>query len=64
MLGKGTRKSFLVSTRPQFILTGIWSPSLKKNIDALERVQRRASKYAPPMLSRDSPYEERAGKKD
>ena len=32
---------------------------LQKNIDALERVQRRASKDALPMSSRDSPYEER-----
>ena len=37
----------------------LWSPYLKKNIDALELVQRRASKYALPMLSRDSPYKER-----
>ena len=37
----------------------LWSPYLQKNIDALERVQRRASKYALPMSSRDSPYEER-----
>ena len=37
----------------------LWSPYLKKNIDALELVQRRASKYALPMLSRDSSYEER-----
>ena len=35
------------------------SPYLQVNIDALERVQRRASKYALPMLSRDSSYEER-----
>ena len=35
----------------------LWSPYLQKNIDALERVQRRASKYALPMSSRDSPYE-------
>ena len=33
------------------------TPYLQKNIDALERVQRRASKYALPMSSRDSPYE-------
>ena len=39
----------------------LWSPNLQKNIDALERVQRRASKYALPMSSRDSPYEERLG---
>ena len=37
----------------------LWSPCLQKNIDALERVQRRSSKYALPMSSRDSPYEER-----
>ena len=37
----------------------LWSPYLQKNIDALERVQRRASKYALPMSSRESPYEER-----
>ena len=37
----------------------LWSPYLQKNIDALERVQRRASKYALPMSSRDSPYGER-----
>ena len=38
----------------------LWSPYLQKNIDALERVQRRASKYALPMSSsRDSPYKER-----
>ena len=37
----------------------LWSPYLQKTIDALERVQRRASKYALPMSSRDSPYEER-----
>ena len=30
------------------------SPYLQMNIDALERVQRRASKYALPMSSRDS----------
>ena len=35
------------------------SPYLQVNIDALERVQRRASKYALPMSSRDSPNEER-----
>ena len=35
------------------------SPYLQMNIDALERVQRRASKYALPMSSRDSPNEER-----
>ena len=37
----------------------LWSPYLQKNIDSLERVQRRASKYALPMSSRDFPYEER-----
>ena len=37
----------------------LWSPYLQKNIDALERVQRRASKYALPMSSRNSPYEEK-----
>ena len=37
----------------------LWSPYLQKNIDALERVQRRTSRYALPMSSRDSPYEER-----
>ena len=37
----------------------LWSPYLQTNIDALERVQCRASKYALPILSRDSPYEER-----
>ena len=37
----------------------LWSPYLQKNIDALERVQRRASKCALPMSSRDSSYEER-----
>ena len=37
----------------------LWSPYLQKNIDALERVQRRASENALPMSSRDSPYEER-----
>ena len=37
----------------------LWSPSLKKNIDALELVQRRASKYALPMSSRESPCQER-----
>ena len=37
----------------------LWSPYLQKNIDALERVQRRASKYALPISSGDSPYEER-----
>ena len=35
----------------------LWSPYLQKNIDALERVQRRASKHSVPMSSRDSPYE-------
>lgn len=35
------------------------SPYLQKNVDALGRVQRRASKYTLPMSSRDSPYEER-----
>ena len=37
----------------------LWSPYLQKDIDALERVQRRALKYALPMPSRDSLYEER-----
>ena len=37
----------------------LWSPYLQKNMNALERVQRRASKYALPMSSRDSPYGER-----
>ena len=37
----------------------LWSPYLQKNIDALGRVQGRASKYAFPMSSRDSPYDER-----
>lgn len=37
----------------------LWSPQLQKKIDALERVQRRASKYALPMSFRDSPYDER-----
>ena len=37
----------------------LWSPYLQKNIDALERVQRRASKYALLMSCRESPYEER-----
>ena len=37
----------------------LWSPYLQKNIDALERVQRRASKYALPMSSRESPCQER-----
>ena len=37
----------------------LWSPYLQMNIDALEQVQRRASKYALPMSSRDSPNEER-----
>ena len=32
---------------------------LQKNIDAFKRVQRRASKYALLMSSRDSPYKER-----
>ena len=36
----------------------LWSPYLGRTIDALERVQRRASKYALPMSSRDSPYAE------
>lgn len=31
-----------------------WSTYLQKNIDALERVQRRASKYALSMSSRNS----------
>ena len=35
------------------------APNLQMNIDALERVQRRAAKYALPMSSRDSPNEER-----
>ena len=56
MLVQGTKKSFLVCTRNAVPL---WSPYLQKNIDAFERVQRRASKYALPMSSRDSPYEER-----
>ena len=37
----------------------LWSPYLQKNIDVLERVQCRASKYVLPISSRDSPYEER-----
>ena len=37
----------------------LWSPYLQKNIDSLERVQCRASKYALPMSPRDFPYEER-----
>ena len=36
----------------------LWSSYLQKNIDALERVQRRATKYALP-ISMDSPHEER-----
>ena len=37
----------------------LWSPYLGRTIDALERVQRRASKYALPISSRDPPNEER-----
>ena len=37
----------------------LWSPYLQKTIHALERVQRRTSKYALPISSRDSKYEER-----
>ena len=64
MLVQGTRKSFLVCTRSGVypfwnMLSLLWSPYLQKNIDALKRVQRRASKYAVPMSSKDSPYEER-----
>ena len=35
-----------------------WSPYLLKNIDTLERVHCRASKYTLLKSSRDSPYEE------
>ena len=35
------------------------SPYLQKNIDAIQRVQHRTSKYALPVSSRNSPYEER-----
>ena len=49
---------FLVIPILEYIVP-LWSPYLQKNIDALERVQRRASKYALRMSSRDSPYEER-----
>lgn len=37
----------------------LWSPHLQKNIDALERVQGRASKYAVRLAFRDNSYEER-----
>ena len=37
----------------------LWWQYLQKNIDGLEWIQHRASKYALPMWSRDSPYEER-----
>ena len=66
MLVPGTRKSFLVCTRPW--LYPFWNmlslssqPIYRRtpDIDALERVQRRASKYTLPMSSRASPYEER-----
>ena len=64
MLVQITRKSFLVCKRPW--LYPFWNmlslsghPQLEKNIDALDRVQRKASKYALPMSSRDSPCEER-----
>ena len=52
-----------VTNEPQRTSAGrlvpFWSPYLQKNIDALERVQRRASKYALPISSRDPPNEER-----
>ena len=52
-----------VTNEPQRTSAGrlvpFWSPYLQKNIDALELVQRRASKYALPMSSRDSRYEVR-----
>ena len=66
MLVPGTRKSFLVCPRPW--LYPFWNmvslsshPIYRRtpDIDALERVQRRASKYTLPMSSRASPYEER-----
>ena len=38
----------------------IWSPSLKYNVDAIERVQRRATKMVPSL--RDLPYTERLEK--
>ena len=52
-----------VTNEPQRTSAGrlvpFWSPYLQKNIDALERVQRRASNYALPMSSRESPCQER-----
>ena len=63
-VGPGNKEVFSRLYKALFILileyaVPLWSPQLKKNIDALERVQRRASKHALPMLSRDSSYEER-----
>ena len=37
----------------------LWSPNLQKNIDALERFQRKVLRYDLPMSSRDSPFEGR-----
>ena len=63
-VGPGNRKSFLVCTRPW--LYPFWNmlslsghPIYRRTFDALERVQRRASKYALPISSRDSPSKER-----
>ena len=64
MLGPGNKEVFsrlykaLVIPILEYAVP-LLSPYLQMNIDALERVQRRASKYALPMSSRDSPNEER-----
>ena len=64
MLGPGNKEVFsrlykaLVIPILEYAVP-LLSPYLQMNIDVLERVQRRASKYALPMSSRDSPNEER-----
>ena len=58
MTVQGTRKEVFsrqykaLVTPIQKYAAPLWSPYLLKNIDALEQVQCRASKYALPMLSR------------
>ena len=64
MLGPGNKEVFsrlykaLVIPILEYAVP-LLSPYLQMNIDVLERVQRRASKYALPMSSRVSPNEER-----
>ena len=52
------RLLFTALVRPHVeYANAVWSPSLKKDIIAIENVQRRASKYLPGM--KDLSYEDR-----